>query len=181
MSFFNFFRNESLFDKGYNDAQDFYEYYQSLEAVKNHIFAFDMLNKAKPKSEKNGWYAFVWEMEQIPAHTEPSKAIPLLEFVSVPSLPSSLPNACIANAPMTGYILAETMYETAIKQGMSSVEAFNELDSKVTRQALGLNCNESLQYAIYVNELEAKVIKPIQKLEALLNVDAEKYPQCENV
>jgi hypothetical protein len=184
MSFFNFFRNESLFDKGYNDAQEFYEYYQTLDAVKNHIIAFDMLNKAKPQSEKNGWYAFVWEMEQpwqIPKHTEPSKAIPLLEFVSFPSLPSSLPNACIANAPMTGYILAETMYETAIKQGMSSVEAFNALDSKVTRQALGLNCNESLQYALYMNELETKVIKPIQKLEALLKVDAEKYPQCEGV
>jgi hypothetical protein len=181
MSFFNFFRNESLFDKGYSDAQEFYEYYQTLDAVKNHIIAFDMLNKAKPQSEKNGWYAFVWEMEQIPAHTEPSKAIPLLEFVSVPSSPSSVPKACIANAPMTGYVLAETMYETAIKQGTPPIEAFNALDSKVTRQALGLNCNESLQYALYMNELEAKIIKPIQKLEALLKVDAEKYPQCENV
>jgi hypothetical protein len=181
MSFFNFFRNESLFDKGYTDAQNFYEYYQTLDAVKNHIVAFEALDKAKPQSEKNGWYAFMWEVEQIPAHMEPSKAIPLLEFVSVPSLPSSLPNACIANAPMTGYILAKAMYETAIKQGMSSVEAYNELDSRVTRKALGLNCNESLQYALYMNELETKVIKPIQKLEALLKVDAEKYPQCENV
>lgn len=179
MSFFNFFRNESLFDKGYSDAQEFYEYYQTLDAVKNHIIAFDMLNKAKPQSEKNGWYAFVWEMEQIPVHTEPSKAIPLLEFVSVPSLSSSLPNACIANAPMTGYILAETMYQTAIKQGTPPIEAFNELE--VARKGFGLDCNDSLLYATYVNELEAKVIKPIQKLEALLKVDAEKYPQCENV
>jgi hypothetical protein len=185
MSFFDFFRNESLFDKGYNDAQDFYDYYQTLDAVKNHIIAFQKLDNAKPQSEKNGWYAFVWEMEQIPTNMEPNKAIPLLEFVSVPILPSSLPNACIANTPMTGYVLAETMYETAIKQGMSSIEAYHELDSKMTRQALGLNCNESLQYAIYMNELYNKVIEPIEKqakkLEALLKVEAKGYKECEGV
>jgi len=86
---------------------------------------------------------------------------------------------------MSGYILAETMYETAIKQGMSSIEAYNELDSKVTRQALGLDCNESLQYAMYMNELYIRVIEPVEtqakKLEALLKVNAEKYPQCEGV
>ena len=184
-SFFNFFRNESQFDKGYSDAQRFYEYYGTVDAVKNHIVAFEALDKAKPQAEKHGWYAFMWEVEQIPAHMEPSKAVPLLEFVTVPSLPSSLSNACIANAPMSGYILAETMYETAIKQGMSSIEAYNELDSKVTRQALGLDCNESLQYAMYMNELYIKVIEPVEtqakKLEALLKVNAEKYPQCEGV
>ena len=172
MTFFNFFRNESLFDKGYSDAQAFYEYYGTVDAVKNHIVAFEALDKAKPQAEKHGWYAFMWEVEQIPAHTEPSKAIPLLQFVDVPSLPSSLPNACVANAPMTGYILAETMYEIAIKQGTPPIEAYNELDSKVTRQALGLDCNNNLQYAIYVNELEAKVIKPIEKLEAMYKMKA---------
>ena len=172
-SFFNFFKGESLFDKGYSDAQTFYKYYGTVDAVKNHIVAFEALDKAKPQAEKHGWYAFMWEVEQIPADTEPSKAVPLLEFVTVP------------NAQMTGYILAETMYETAIKQGMSSIEAYNELDSKVTRQALGLDCNESLQYALYMNELYNKVIQPVEtqakKLEALLKVNAEKYPQCEGV
>jgi hypothetical protein len=180
-SFFNFFRNESQFDKGYSDAQRFYEYYGTVDAVKNHIVAFEALDKAKPQAEKHGWYSFVWEVEQIPAHMEPSKAVPLLEFVTVPSLPSNLPNACIANAPMSGYILAETMYETAIKQGMPPVEAYNELDSEITRKGLGLDCNNSLQYAIYVNELYKKVIQPVEKLEALLKVNAEKYPQCEGV
>jgi len=62
-SFFNFFRNESQFDKGYSDAQRFYEYYGTVDAVKNHIVAFEALDKAMPQAEKHGWYAFMWEEE----------------------------------------------------------------------------------------------------------------------
>lgn len=194
----NLFNKPPLtFEDGYKDAKR--QMKDLLERGYSEDGAIDKLSHlyekyCDPKSPTASWLPYgkrqdkylegYWEFlaslkqapfsvpEQIHPETNVNLACDLLEFLSVRSLSSSLPNACIANAPMTGYILAETMYEAAIKQGMPPVEAYNELDSEITRKGLGLDCNNSLQYAIYVNELEAKVIKPIEKLEAMYKMKA---------
>jgi hypothetical protein len=168
MSFFNFFRNESLFNKGYSDAQAFYEYYQTLDAVKNHIIAFKRLDNAKPQSEKNGWYAFVWEMEQIPAHTEPSKAIPMLEFVSVPSLPSSLPNACVANKPDMGYIDAEIEYYKLLDKGFDIQAIYDWFHMNKERMTTEKPFDYKVGVLLFINKkiIPAMDLKTMYELKA---------------
>ncbi len=177
---FDFLKKRDLYDQGFEDAETMYSVWKDItspldayQVVQNHILQTEEF-ETKPLREIEGWKGFLVQLAsqwQIPAETSTNLACDLLEFLSMPSLPSSLPSSvCVANKPDIGYIEAEIEYYKLLDKGFDIQAIYDWFHMNKVRLTARKGFDYKAGFFLFIN----KKIVPAMELKAMYEMEPYK-------